>query len=784
VTRLLATILALGAALAPATANAADALPVDINKLPYQPIGHFKPGETIPPDYETICDQTMKPLMSGKLFNPSGVWNSMDSSIFETSCLPYRDQGDTNANDVWGNGGQGEKRHGYCAGADPMSPDPTSEEAAGTCPNHQLEYIDYFKATMMEILKDFSPTFHEYPFEEDDGLGINPAVVVAGADHPDENIIIGSHYDQTKTGPASHWDSQEGHAEMIRVAKLMADYWHATGTRPSATIKFMPMDGEEDGTLGSKAYVEQYIVPDQESKVRGYWNADPCAGGYPARRYGNPGDIVPINVQIGDSTDARVEAFNAGAKKIVEDTLDHLDDTIAQYPDNPEVFVSTAEGLPAIGGDVDKHIFVTKEHPVLFGSDWANFIAVGIPFFNPGPKVTGPSNGADPTLLTLQGNTPDALVGFHTPLDNMQTQSRYTGADPTGSVWSEAYAKGMEMCSHMLAYGMLQPGQGGAQTATTDPVAYFEAQPNEAEKGNFVTFDAGGSHQYADVAGRKLVADQDLQYKWTYGDGRTAYGKVVKHAYKQTGTFTAKLTVTNRDSGKSASMELPVVVEEGTGADVDPAGQDTDTLPDRGAVVACKSSLGFAELKVTPKGKGLEFAFQRNSNNPVKINVFRASDGRKAKSPKRVAKFEATESFAWKGKRLPKGDYYVTVTALNPNSQQDTRTFAFTRKGSKFKAAKAFTRTDSCELVSLFRLGGPVFGGKTPLRIAFATTQPTKVTITLLRGKKVAKRITRNVTAANRVNRVNVKPKKLRKGAYTVRLSAGSQTESLLAKKL
>ena len=54
------------------------------------------------------------------------------------------------------------------------------------------------------------------------------------------------------------------------------------------------------------------------------------------------------------------------------------------------MFVSTAEGLPGIGGDIGKHISIIKEHPVLFGSDWSNFIAVNIPIFNPSPKITGP----------------------------------------------------------------------------------------------------------------------------------------------------------------------------------------------------------------------------------------------------------------------------------------------------------------------------------------------------------------------------------------------------------
>src|SRR3712207_2357231 len=174
-TRLLALLTAFGVlAIGAPVAVAGAPQPIDINKLPYQPIGHLKPGDPIPADYETMCDQHMRPLMSGKLFNPSGTFNSHDISVFETACLPFRNQSDASANDPWGNGGQGEKRHGHCAGADPNEPNVTSEAAAGQCPNHQLEYLDHFKTHMMEVLKDFNPVYHEYPFEGTDGLGINP----------------------------------------------------------------------------------------------------------------------------------------------------------------------------------------------------------------------------------------------------------------------------------------------------------------------------------------------------------------------------------------------------------------------------------------------------------------------------------------------------------------------------------------------------------------------------------------------------------------------------------
>jgi hypothetical protein len=566
---------------APATAGAQALPPLDIAKLSYQPIGHFKPGAAIPADYGQAC-AGLAPLRAGKLFNPSGVWNAFDTTIFEYFCLPYRDQGDTSANDPEGNGG--ESKYGYCASPD--ATDPLAQrgpEGAGRCPNHQLEYIAYFKATLLEILKDFHPTFHEYEFNTSQGTGRLPAVTVAGADHSDEHIVIGSHYDQTKTGPASLWDSQEGHAEMIRVAKLLADYWKSTGTRPSATVKFLPMDAEEDGSLGSKYYVQNIVVPGQAAKVRSYWNADPCAGGYPARRYGNPADVLPINIQVGVPNSTRVQAFNDTVPATLEKVLDHVDDKIDAYPDKSETFVSTAEN--AVLTDVGKHIFISTDKPFLFSSDWTNFIAAGIPFFNPTPKVTGPSStaGMQPSLYSVQNNYPDGLFGFHTPMDNLQTMSRFTGQDPTGNTYPEAYIKGMEFCSHLLAWGMLQPNAGGAQTANTDPVAYYEALPNKASKGWLTTFDADGSYQYADVASHTAVDPAQLQFRWSFGDGKpAAYGRVVEHAYGSTGVFDSKLTVTNRATGASTTMTVPITVAAGSGKETDPPGQDIDD-PARGS---------------------------------------------------------------------------------------------------------------------------------------------------------------------------------------------------------
>jgi PKD repeat protein len=573
--RTVAAVLGAALVLVPASAGAAVApQPApDISKLPYQPIGHFKGTDTIPAA-DSGCADSLQALRKGEVFNPSGTFNAYDNNVFEVLCYPFRAPGDTTDNDPVGN--KGAAQHGRCGGTYDGSTYGNFAALAGVCDNHQLEWIRYYEATMLEILKDFGATAHRYTFDVPDpgvtgntrfGRGINPAIVIPGADNPEEQIVIGAHYDKTNDGPASFWDSQEGHAEMIRVAKLMADYWKATGTRPSATVKFIPWDAEESGTFGSLDYATNNIVPGEESKVRGYWNTDPCAGGYPSFRYGNPADRLRMGIQLADPAaiseisegdTARINAFNKNSGGVVEQTLDHIDDTVDSVAGPVQTFLSSGEGASDVGKTGG--IFFGTDRPVLFSSDWRNFEVLGIPFFNPGPEVTGPNQETGGGISYGPDQSLDALTTFHTPNDNIQTMTRFTGGGIAGTTFSESYAKGMEFCSHLLAWGMLQPDQGGGQKASTDVVAYYEALPNEAIEDQKITFDAEGSYQYASVASRTYVPESQLEYSWEFGDGTTARGKKVEHAYTQVGKYPSKLTVRNTKTGRTKTMSIGITV--------------------------------------------------------------------------------------------------------------------------------------------------------------------------------------------------------------------------------
>jgi Zn-dependent M28 family amino/carboxypeptidase len=521
--------------------------PLDITKLPYNPIGFFKPGDPIP-----ATSAPPKPDGNG-LFNPSGHFSAYDTNVYESLNFPTRQADDQSNKDPLGNGGN---PYGFCpqGGAAEGGSDPQFI-GAGRCYNHQLEYLDHFERTMKAILGDFGVVVKRYEFQSpgstnnagtrsaagNNGAGtstapgrsFNISAEVPGADNPEETVLVSGHYDFTDSGPAAAWDSSEGHAEVIRMAKIMADYWRATGTRPSATVKFIPWDQEETGTVGSKDYVANNIPPGEEDEIRGYFNVDPCAGAYPAYYHGdgNEGSRVNMTLQLADPAGQKgadateFASFNKRAETIVDEVFEHVDDTLDTPAGKKDLFVTPREAQAENKVADRDHVVTALGGLLLFGSDYSNFEAIGVPFFNLSPDMFGPH--ADPTTDSPTTSNEGVAI-LHTPQDNLQTLNRLTGPDQTGLTASEGWMKGMEICSQLESWYMLQPNMGGAQTASSDPVAYYTALPNEAIVDQGVTFDGSGSYQYAATGTRQLVPDANLEYRWDFGDGTTATGRTVK----------------------------------------------------------------------------------------------------------------------------------------------------------------------------------------------------------------------------------------------------------------
>ena len=186
---------------------------------------------------------------------------------------------------------------------------------------------------------------------------------------------------------------------------------------------------------------------------------------------------------------------------------------------------------------------------------------------------------------------------------------------------------------------------------------------------------------------------------------------------------------------------------------------------DRGAPRVCATAARRFRATVRPRRRGLRFDAGSGRST---IEVRRVTSGRRVVD-RRVARFKRrTGVVSWRARaaRRP-GIYTVRI-----RSGRADRRFAFRRAGGRFRKLGAFHRGPSCDVLRGFRLGGPVFGGKTrrALRVSFASRRRARVSLQVLRGRRVVRTI-RRTARAGRIHRVRIRPKGLRRGTHRVRIT-------------
>jgi hypothetical protein len=82
---------------------------------------------------------------------------------------------------------------------------------------------------------------------------VNTVATLRGATAPDEMVLFGAHLDSWDLGTGAT-DNAAGSAAVIEAARLLA----ASGARPRRSIRFVLFSAEEQGLLGSIAYVERH----------------------------------------------------------------------------------------------------------------------------------------------------------------------------------------------------------------------------------------------------------------------------------------------------------------------------------------------------------------------------------------------------------------------------------------------------------------------------------------------------------------------------------------------
>lgn len=76
---------------------------------------------------------------------------------------------------------------------------------------------------------------------------------IVGREQPDELVVVGAHLDSNDLGPGA-LDNAAGCAALMETARAIL----ALGTAPRRTIRFVLFTGEEEGMIGSTAYVARH----------------------------------------------------------------------------------------------------------------------------------------------------------------------------------------------------------------------------------------------------------------------------------------------------------------------------------------------------------------------------------------------------------------------------------------------------------------------------------------------------------------------------------------------
>jgi len=193
----------------------------------------------------------------------------------------------------------------------------------------------------------------------------------------------------------------------------------------------------------------------------------------------------------------------------------------------------------------------------------------------------------------------------------------------------------------------------------------------------------------------------------------------------------------------------------------------------------CARRSGFRSANVSRRRGGLSLAFDRTSAEPVSVDVFQQSVGRRVVGERLVARFSGrSDDVIWDGKANRPGrkvtdGYYIVRYRASTASGTDTRRIALRRVAGRWTTRPSFSRSAGCDLLQHFKLERPVFGGlsERAVGITYRVERQAQVTVDVLRGSQVIKRFGARDVEANRTYRLRLDAQG-RRGDYRVRIDA------------
>ena len=214
-------------------------------------------------------------------------------------------------------------------------------------------------------------------------------------------------------------------------------------------------------------------------------------------------------------------------------------------------------------------------------------------------------------------------------------------------------------------------------------------------------------------------------------------------------------------------------------------------------VAACATSASLRSVGAGPLGRRVRLSLAQRSGARARVDIFQASRGRRLIGERLVARFEnALAAFTWNGKanargrKVTDGLYFVRFRSEHADGRVDVRRLALLRRGGRWSKRPGFDHRSSCDLVGLFKLGGPAFGGRAnrTLSVAYRLKRDATVTIEIRRGRRVLQRFGPTARRAGATHRLRLGARGRARGDYRIRLTARagatSATRVLVSRRL
>ena len=165
----------------------------------------------------------------------------------------------------------------------PAGSGPRDENAGRNVPRVTLAVEHYNR--MIRVLEKNLPVKVELNIDvkfhdETDMNGFNTIADLPGSDLASEVVLLGAHFDSHPYATGAT-DNATGSAAMMEAVRILK----AIGVKPRRTIRVALWGGEEEGLLGSRAYVHDHLadvetmaLKPEHSKLAAYFNSDNGTG--------------------------------------------------------------------------------------------------------------------------------------------------------------------------------------------------------------------------------------------------------------------------------------------------------------------------------------------------------------------------------------------------------------------------------------------------------------------------------------------------------------------------